>query len=237
MGLWASLHVFFCENHRVLWQGVADLISPQLHFCINSKLLEILLLKFTTLFDDLTSLLLQHPCNQQILLPSSTPAEGHPYYYPTLHKNDLEHQRHIHLSMLLFSLSVLFVMKLGNSWCFYVDYRTLNVHIMNDIFSILVVDELFNELLDLHSNYHQVRMHPKNVSKTTFLTHEGYYEFMVMLFGFCSASVMFQVPMNDVLQSLLHLFVLAFFDEILILSTSQNAHLNHLQSVLQVLLR
>jgi hypothetical protein len=140
-----------------------------------------------------------------------------------------------------FSSPVLLVKKHDESWCFCVDYMALNSKMVRDMFPILVIDELFDELwgacfftkLDLCSGYHQVQMEPADIEKMTFRMHHGHFEFLVMPFGLTNAPATFQVVINDTLQDFIRVFVLVFFDDILFFSNSWSEHLQHVRAVLQ----
>jgi len=78
-------------------------------------------------------------------------------------------------------------------------------------------------------------MNAADAAKTAFHTHDGLYEFLVMLFGLCNTPTTFQELMNDVLSPFLRRFVLVFFNDILIFSGSWKEHLRHVHAILDVL--
>jgi hypothetical protein len=137
-----------------------------------------------------------------------------PYRYAYAQKDELEQRcdEMLHLGVIrrsssVFSSPALLIRKHDGTWRFCVDYRVLNDAMTKDKFAIPVVEELldelrctkfFTKLSTCASATNQVLMHPVNVGKTTFCTHQGLFEFLVMPFSLSNVPATFQALMNEV---------------------------------------
>ncbi|WVZ97741.1 LOW QUALITY PROTEIN: hypothetical protein U9M48_043255 [Paspalum notatum var. saurae] len=110
-----------------------------------------------------------------------------------------------------------------------VDYRALNKVTIKNKYPLPRIDDLFDQLqgacvfskIDLRSGYHQLKIRPSDIPKTTFTTKYGLYEYIVMSFGLTNASVYFMQLMNSVFMDYLDKFV------------TEAEHEEHLRLVLQ----
>jgi hypothetical protein len=133
---------------------------------------------------------------------------------------------------------MLFVQKKDGSQRMCVDYRSLNDVTIKNKYMLPCIDDLFDQMrgarvfskIDLRSGYHQMKIRPSDIPKTTFSTRYGLYEFTVMSFGLTNAPAYFMNLMNKVFME-----YLVFIDDILIYSKSDSDHEEHLRLMLQKL--
>ena len=85
--------------------------------------------------------------------------------------------------------------------------------------------------LDLKSGYWQIVVDPADRQKTAFSTRDGLFEFVVMPFGLTAAPATFQRLMDTVLKGLLWKNVMVYLDDIIIYSSTWEAHIQALDDV------
>jgi hypothetical protein len=132
---------------------------------------------------------------------------------------------------------VLIVQKKEGSQGMCVDYRSLNDVTVKNKYPLPRVEDLFDQMrgarvfskIDLRSGYHQMKIRPSDIPKTTFSTRYGLYEFTVMSFGLTNAPAYFMNLMNKVFMEYLDRFVVVFIDDILIYSKSESDHEEHIR--------
>ena len=104
------------------------------------------------------------------------------------------------------------------------DYRPLNAVTIKNKYLLPHIDTLFDQLagakvfskIDLWLGYHQIKIRPHDIPKTTFSTRYGLYEYLVMSFGLTNAPAFFMYLMNSVFMPEFNKFVVVFIDDILI---------------------
>jgi hypothetical protein len=139
------------------------------------------------------------------------------------------------------AVPVLFVEKKDGTKTMCIDYRSLNEVTVKNKYPLPRIEDLFDQLreasvflkIDLRSGYHQLRIRPSDIPKSTFITKYGLYEFTIMSFGLTNAPAYFMYLMNSVFLDYLDQFVVVFIDDILVYSQNEQEHEEHLRKVLQ----
>jgi hypothetical protein len=182
------------------------------------------------------------------LIPGTAPISKRAYRVPgpelvelKKHIDELLEKGYIRPSTLPWVAPVLFVETKDGTKRMCIDYRALNEVSVKNKYPLPKIEDLFDQLrgasvfskIDMRLGYHQLRIWPSDILKTSFITKYGLYEFMVMSFGLTNAPAYFMYLMNSVFMDYLDKFVVVFIDDILIYSQNEQEHEKHLRKVLQ----
>jgi hypothetical protein len=103
-------------------------------------------------------------------------------------------------------------------------YRPLNVITIKNKYPFSHIDLLFDQVagaqvfskIHLHSGYHQINIHAKDIPKTTFTTRYDLFQYLVMSFGLTNVPTHFMFLMNSIFMPELDKLVVVFIDDILV---------------------
>ena len=138
---------------------------------------------------------------------------------------------------------VVLVTKSDGSVRFCIDYRQLNAITVPDTYPLPRIDDLLHATngaaylttMDLRAGYWQIGVCGKDRSKTSFITPFGTYQFKRMPFGLRNAPATFQRLIDRVRTSLGEVNLLAYLDDLIVLSATFEDHIADLAATLKQL--
>ncbi len=138
-----------------------------------------------------------------------------------------------------FSL-ILFILKANEDLRFCVDYRKLNAIIKRNYYSLSLINEIINKIVDckhltwlnIISTFNKLRMHSDSENYTIFIIALKAYKSKMLSFKLINDSVLFQQYMNDVFWNFLNDFCQVYLDDILIYSKTQWEHWQYVKMIL-----
>ena len=157
------------------------------------------------------------------------------------HLENMLKQRLIEPSRSEWASNVVMVNKKDGTLRFCVDYRKLNSATIKYVYPLPRIDACLDTLagsqwfstFDLRAGYHQVRLHPRDAHKTTFVTRRGSFQFRVSPFGHCNAPATFERLMDLVLSGLNYEVLLVYLDDIIVFLSDLEEHLKRLEMLFQ----
>lgn len=182
----------------------------------------------------------------RINIGDNQPVATSPYRLPPLKRQQLKieldemlRQHIIEESDSPFASPVVMIPKKDGSTRVCIDYRRLNEITVPDQYPMPRIDDLLHEAnsssfmstIDLRSGYWQIGVREHDQEKTAFITPFGLYEFKRMPFGLRNAPATFQRLMNLFRNGLPNLLLLAYLDDLIVISNNLTQHLDDLRNV------
>jgi len=141
--------------------------------------------------------------------------------------------------------NVVLVKKANGKWRMCVDFTDLNKAFLKDSFPLPSIDALVDSasgcrllsFLDAFSGYNQICMHPRDESKTAFMTELSSYCYKVMPFGLENVGATYQRLMDRVLAPMIGRNMQAYVDDMVVTSKEKDQHIVDLEKLFTIIAR
>ncbi|XP_074373430.1 uncharacterized protein LOC141713754 [Apium graveolens] len=98
--------------------------------------------------------------------------------------------------------------KANGKWRMCIDYTDLNSACPKDPYPLPNIDQLIDatsghvmlSFMDAYSGYNQIKMNPKDILKTAFITHRAVYAYVILPFGLTNTGTTYQRAMNKIFK-------------------------------------
>lgn len=190
------------------------------------------------------------PVEMKVLLTDEIPVFHRPRRLSNVDKRAVEEQISVWLaegiiqnSTSEYACPIVLVSKRDGSKRLCCDYRLLNAKIVRDNFPMPLIDDVLERLqgakvfttLDLSNGFFHVPMEENSRKYTSFVTHNGQFEFLFAPFGICNSPAVFCRYIAAVLRELIEVgVVVAYMDDLVIPAKDEEESLLRLKAVLEV---
>jgi len=131
------------------------------------------------------------------------------------------------------------VKKVSGRWRMCVNFTDLNKACPKDSYPLPDIDSLVDNasgcrllsVLDAFSGYNQIRMHPRDESKTTFMKELSTYCYKVMPFGLKNVGATYQRLMDMILAPMNWRNVQAYVDDMVVNSEEKDQQVAYLEEL------
>ena len=155
--------------------------------------------------------------------------------------DDMLNKEFIRFSHFEYAVSILIVKKSEGKLRICVDYKALNALIIKNRNASFLIRDILARLcsvkiyskFDIIAAFNEVRMRSGNEKKTAFLTRYDLYEYVVMSFGLCNASNIFQAFINNTFREYLNDFCSEYLDDIIVYNNTKEKHVKHVRKMLK----
>jgi hypothetical protein len=105
---------------------------------------------------------------------------------------------------------------------------------MNELRDRIQDTKLFTKI-DLNTAYNLIRIYAGDEWKTAFRIRDRHHEYLVMPFGMANALASFYNMINEIFKDMIDLGIVAYIDDILIYSQTNEEHERLIKEVLRCL--